>query len=80
VSNGEAIQIIDEMIAEVLERKRRFSKPILGGARQVPFDGEVLGLFIRYGVLEDARARLTGQELDHQASIERFHSGAAINA
>jgi hypothetical protein len=80
VSNGEAIQIIDEMIEEVLAKRRSFPAPLMGGARQVPFDGEVLGLFIRYGVLEDARARLTGQELDHQASIERFHSGAAINA
>jgi hypothetical protein len=76
---GRAIQVIDEMINEVLTKKRSFSKPLTGGARQAPFDGELLGLFIRYGVLEEARALLLDHELDHKTSIDRFRAEAAVN-
>jgi hypothetical protein len=75
----EAVAIIDRMIAETLKQERIQPAPPMGGAYQAPFDGEVLGSFIRYAILHEARAEMTGEELDRQALIEKFKKESKLS-
>lgn len=52
------MDVIEAMIAETKSRGRHFPKPIMGGPKAAPFDGEELGKFIRTKILEEVRDRL----------------------
>lgn len=73
------IREINDMIDETLAQTRKFAAPPMGGPRQAPFDGEVLGTFLRYAVLCEVRARLTGEEIDFNANIDYFNAKTGMN-
>jgi hypothetical protein len=75
----EAVAIIDRMGAETLKQERIQPVPPMGGAYQAPFDGETVGSFIRYAILHEVRAEMTGEELDRQALIEKFNKESKLS-
>lgn len=75
-----ALLTINRMIEETLRQARLFSKPLSGGAKQAQFDGEVLGTFLRYVILCEVRARLTGETLDSEQIRRSFEAGSALYA
>jgi hypothetical protein len=60
----DAIATIDGMI-DAIFTPRQAPRPALGGGKPAPFDGELLGKFIRFCVLMELRDKLTGE--DHGA-------------
>lgn len=59
-SMRDALIILDRMIEETVQKPRQFTRPLMGGAHQAPFDGEELGKFIRFAVMMEIRDRFTG--------------------
>jgi hypothetical protein len=74
----EALAIIDRMIDETLRQERIQPIPPMGGAYQAPFDGETVGSFVRYAILHEVRAELTGEPLDRAALIDKFSRESAM--
>jgi hypothetical protein len=68
----DAIAVIDTMIDDIFT-PRKASRPVLGGGKQAPFDGELLGKFIRYVVLNEVRARLLGISHTEDEMIQGFN-------
>jgi len=60
----DAIAVIDETIDAIFS-PRRAPRPVLGGGKQVAFDGELLGKYLRFCILMELRDKLTGE--DHAA-------------
>lgn len=55
-------------------------RPRLGGGRQVPFDGEAIGRFLRFAILHEVRANLTGEELDHEGPRAEFETRMGLTS
>jgi hypothetical protein len=66
------VELIDEMIDEIFE-PRKMSRPALGGGKSAPFDGELLGKFIRFVVLNEVRDRMLGMTHTETEMIEGFN-------
>lgn len=56
------LDIIDSMLAEISFDQRSHPTPRMGGGGNVaPFDGEVLGKYIRRQLLLEVRGKITGE-------------------
>lgn len=53
-----AIDVVEAMIEETTNQKRKYPSPLMGGGHQAPFDGEEMGKQIRLAILIEVRDRI----------------------
>lgn len=76
----DVLDIIHAMMDEARGGSRRFPKPITGGANQAPFDGELLGRFLRFTILCEVRDKIVGIDTPKHYIKEMFESGSVNHA